>query len=118
VLLKKLLHLQHLKLPHLLLLLQLQFQPPLLQLPNQLHHPHLLPLHLLPLHPLLHQPHLLLLLFKLLLLLLKLQDQLQLLVVQVMLVHTTVVLTLLRILRMHIVVLHHLRGKKVQQTLL
>jgi hypothetical protein len=111
--LQKKLHLpQRLKLPHLLLLLQLQFQPPLLPLPRQLHQKPLLLLHLLLPHLVLHQLHQPPPLFKLLLLLLKLQELHLLLEALVMLVHTTVVLTLLRILRMHMMVLHQLRGKK------
>jgi hypothetical protein len=117
VLQKKPLHLLHLKLPHLLLLLQLQFQPPLSPLPHLLHLKPLPLPHLLPLHLLLHHLHLLPLLFKPLPLLLKLQELHQLLQVLVILVHTTGELTLLRILRMHLVVQHHLRGKKDQRML-
>jgi hypothetical protein len=117
VLQKKPLHLQRLKPLHLPLPLQLQFQPPLHLPLHQLHH---LPLplpHLLLQHLLLHPLHPLPLLFKPLLPLPLLQELHPLLVVLVMLAHTTRELTLLRILRMHIVVQHHLRGKRVQKML-
>jgi hypothetical protein len=112
VLQKKPQHLLHLKLLLLLLPQQLQFQP-LLHLPlHLLHHLPLPLLHLPPLHlpPL--KLHPLPLLFKPLLPLPLLQELHPLLVVLVILAHTTRELTLLRILRMHIVVQHHLLGKK------